>query len=569
MSAYVVAAALVLTSILGSAEAAASGSVEVPATFNHAARVAADSSGRSYVAAFDDAAEDIVVARFKTDGLLDTEFGEGGVARHPQSLLAVNAPGEVDIEAGSEAVFVRHGGVVYALSPDGALMWETAVPRCNGPGVPTLSLAPDESVLWTGALDDGPCAAGTIGVIEASGSALKQGNLPLLAFAVAAPNTAQVWVVDTDEAALAGYGDQTSDGTPPVHDVVIEARITYPVELDFLREDPLPVTIDPEGRLLVAGEVHNGGAPHTEVALFRMSESGIDDSFGVSGATEISTGKPVMGLGSDSSGRIVVAVSKAGEGELHGFTPDGAVDELFGVGGIFSVAHAIDDAVMVGDMLAIAWIDGSTINLDMIPIGPTPPVNTFVDDDDSIFEQDIEWLAAAGITMGCNPPDFDQFCPGDNITRGQMAAFLVRALGLVDDGGGNYFVDDDDSVFEQDIAILAAAGITKGCQSPAKDKFCPGDFVTRGQMAAFLARALRLDDEGGGDHFVDDDGHIFESEIAMLATAEITAGCNPPDYDEYCPDALVTRAQMAAFLHRGLAGEQGRASNQPEPSPQS
>ncbi|MFO7292941.1 MAG: S-layer homology domain-containing protein, partial [Acidimicrobiia bacterium] len=52
----------------------------------------------------------------------------------------------------------------------------------------------------------------------------------------------------------------------------------------------------------------------------------------------------------------------------------------------------------------------------------------FVDDDGSIFEGDIERLAAAGITRGCNPPDNDRFCPDDPITRGQMAAFLFRAL---------------------------------------------------------------------------------------------------------------------------------------------
>ncbi len=107
-----------------------------------------------------------------------------------------------------------------------------------------------------------------------------------------------------------------------------------------------------------------------------------------------------------------------------------------------------------------------------------------------LFHSEISWLAAAGITLGCNPPANDMFCPDDAVTRGQMAAFLVRALGLDDDGGGNRFVDDDGSVFEEDIARLAAAGITLGCNPPANDMFCPDDAVTRGQMAAFLHRAL-------------------------------------------------------------------------------
>jgi hypothetical protein len=177
---------------------------------------------------------------------------------------------------------------------------------------------------------------------------------------------------------------------------------------------------------------------------------------------------------------------------------------------------------------------------------------SFSDDDGSIFEPDIEWLAGEGITRGCNPPVNDMFCPHDPVTRGQMAAFLVRALNLTDDGGGNTFVDDDGSIFENDIAKLAAAGITKGCNPPLNDMFCPNDNVTRGQMAAFLVRALVYTDDGGGDLFVDDDGSIFESDIDKLATAGVTRGCNPPVNDRFCPTSNVTRGQMAAFLHRAL-----------------
>jgi S-layer homology domain len=76
------------------------------------------------------------------------------------------------------------------------------------------------------------------------------------------------------------------------------------------------------------------------------------------------------------------------------------------------------------------------------------------------------------------------------VTRGQMAAFLVRALGYTADGGGNLFTDDDTSIFESDIDKLATAGVTRGCNPPTNDEFCPNQFVTRGQMAAFLYRAL-------------------------------------------------------------------------------
>jgi hypothetical protein len=73
-----------------------------------------------------------------------------------------------------------------------------------------------------------------------------------------------------------------------------------------------------------------------------------------------------------------------------------------------------------------------------------------------------------------------------------MAAFLVRALEYRDDGGGNRFTDDNNSVFEGAIDRLATAGVTRGCNPPVNDRFCPDQPVTRGQMAAFLTRALDL-----------------------------------------------------------------------------
>ena len=72
-----------------------------------------------------------------------------------------------------------------------------------------------------------------------------------------------------------------------------------------------------------------------------------------------------------------------------------------------------------------------------------------------------------------------------------MAAFLTRALNLSDRGSVD-FTDDDNSPFEADIERMAAAGITMGCNPPANDRLCPNDYVSRGQMAAFLARGLDL-----------------------------------------------------------------------------
>ena len=173
----------------------------------------------------------------------------------------------------------------------------------------------------------------------------------------------------------------------------------------------------------------------------------------------------------------------------------------------------------------------------------------FTDDDFSIFEDDIEWLFSQGITRGCNPPLNDRYCPNDNLTRGQMAAMLTRALDLPA-ATTDYFTDDDDSVFEDDINAVAQAGITLGCNPPANDNYCPTDLVSRGAMAAMMDRALDL--PATTTDFFTDDTNIFEDSINRLAAAGITTGCNPPDNDNYCPGDLLTRGQIAAFFRRAL-----------------
>ena len=144
----------------------------------------------------------------------------------------------------------------------------------------------------------------------------------------------------------------------------------------------------------------------------------------------------------------------------------------------------------------------------------------FIDDDGSVHEADIEWLAAEGITKGCDPPTNDRYCSSSSVTRGQMAAFLRRALALPGTST-DYFVDDNEFVFEGDINALAAARITKGFNPPTGDRFCPDSTVTREQMAAFLMRAFGF----------------------------------PPSADYDCDAALIDRDQTSLFIRRAMASE--------------
>lgn len=185
----------------------------------------------------------------------------------------------------------------------------------------------------------------------------------------------------------------------------------------------------------------------------------------------------------------------------------------------------------------------ATVFLVALPITvDAAPGGEFWDDDGNVHEAQIEAIAAAGITFGCGP---DSYCPEESVTRGQMAAFLVRAFDLPP-SQLDLFTDDNDSIFESDIDALAAARITFGC---GPERFCPDRSVTRGEMAAFLARVLHL--PPGADRFVDDSDSQFEADINSLAEAGITVGCNPAE-SLYCPNDAVKRDQLASFLTRAL-----------------
>lgn len=177
---------------------------------------------------------------------------------------------------------------------------------------------------------------------------------------------------------------------------------------------------------------------------------------------------------------------------------------------------------------------------------------------ESAFEFDIEWMGEQGVSSGTSggcenslspttysaltSPGAAAYCWRDGLTRGQMATFLARTFELAA-AKRDYFSDDNASVHEAAINSLAASGIAAGCGG---HRFCPGERLTRGQMATFLARALDLP-PAARDHFGDDNGHVHEGSINRLADAGITGGCAT---GSYCPNATLTRGQMAAFLHR-------------------
>ena len=101
----------------------------------------------------------------------------------------------------------------------------------------------------------------------------------------------------------------------------------------------------------------------------------------------------------------------------------------------------------------------------------------------------VERLAELEVTKGCKTEPL-RFCPDRSVTRAQMATFLVRAFDLeaAEPAG---FTDTAGNTHETNIDALAAASVTAGCKAEPLS-YCPDKSVTRSQMAAFLARALEL-----------------------------------------------------------------------------
>lgn len=157
------------------------------------------------------------------------------------------------------------------------------------------------------------------------------------------------------------------------------------------------------------------------------------------------------------------------------------------------------------------------------------------------YEKDVAKLVKAGITSGCGA---DRYCPFSQVSREQMASFLQRALGLKAPAT-DFFWDDDFSGHHAAINAIAHASISTGC---GDGRYCPTQSVSRGEMATFLVRALGLP-QASRDYFWDDNGSPHEAAINSLAQAGITTGCGS---GRYCPWGGLTRGEMASFLVRGL-----------------
>ena len=162
-------------------------------------------------------------------------------------------------------------------------------------------------------------------------------------------------------------------------------------------------------------------------------------------------------------------------------------------------------------------------------------------------EPAIDWAFTSGITAAC-PTDGspNSTCPELPVTRDEMARFMWNSKGQPTPTTAASFEDvAADATYATAVAWLAEQAITLGCTTT---NYCPDGTVTRAEMAAFLWR-LEGSPEGSVPAGFKDvtSGAFFDDAANWLLASGVTNGCTTTNY---CPQGLVTRAEMFTFLER-------------------
>ena len=168
----------------------------------------------------------------------------------------------------------------------------------------------------------------------------------------------------------------------------------------------------------------------------------------------------------------------------------------------------------------------------------------------------IEFMTQGGYTTGCQTMPM-LYCPGEYITRGQMAVFLERTkrgANFTRTATGTLFSDvGTGTPFAGFIEQLSIDGISNGCTAGSPPAFCPTANVNRAAMTKFLLKAkcggAYTPATPGSSPFTDVPvGDPFLPWIYKAYTLGITTGCVASPL-QFCPNNSVTREQMARFIY--------------------
>lgn len=113
------------------------------------------------------------------------------------------------------------------------------------------------------------------------------------------------------------------------------------------------------------------------------------------------------------------------------------------------------------------------------------------------------------------------------------------------------FRDDDGHIHEFAIQVMARQGILKGCNPPANDRVCPDRALSRAEMATIFTRVMGLR-PAAHQPFEDIADSPHRDDISAVRSAGLVMGCNPPRNDRFCPERPISRGEVATLLARAL-----------------
>ncbi|MCM3733443.1 S-layer homology domain-containing protein [Fictibacillus nanhaiensis] len=159
----------------------------------------------------------------------------------------------------------------------------------------------------------------------------------------------------------------------------------------------------------------------------------------------------------------------------------------------------------------------------------------------SWYEEAVNYVTEVGYMQGTGKG----FEPESKMTRAQAAQLFTNIFGIEDKNLKEDFSDVSDKAWYRDaVAAVLEHGIMNGI---GNGKFAPEANLTRGQLAAIVVRAYGFEGaEGSEQSFSDIKGHMFEEEISILASLGLVNGVGA---GKFAPDANVTRAQMAQIIY--------------------
>jgi uncharacterized delta-60 repeat protein len=243
-----------------------------------------------------------ILARFNSDGTLDTTFGNGG---SELSVLSNGYYNELwDLAIQSDGHILAVGNVDYTQSGGG---FDLAVVRYNS----------------NGALDTTFGSNGVAGVVPNHGGR---------AFGVAQQANGDIVIAGED-----GGGNSYSEFAVARFTPTGQLDSTFGTGGKVLTDIPgdyeqgQDVTIQPDGKLIVVGQVGQTGVfpPKYDVAMARYNTDGsLDTSFGSSGIVVTTEGGVYsrMGVALQGTGQIIVSGNNGTKAGLLRYNPDGSLD---------------------------------------------------------------------------------------------------------------------------------------------------------------------------------------------------------------------------------------------------